>query len=228
MRHELVGAGLKCGENRVARIMRENGIKAQIKRKRVITTNSKHGRPFVENRVNQQFSVDAPDKVYASDITCVRTQKGWLYLAVVMDLYSRKVIGWATSSRLVPWVAVKALYRACEDRSPKAGTIIHSDRGSQYACIEFELLASCYKLTRSMSSTGNCYDNAVLESFFHSLKSEWLSWHTFKDREEAARSIFEYIETFYNRDRRHSTLGYLSPIEYEKVREKSRRCKNVA
>jgi transposase InsO family protein len=216
MYRELQERGLKCGENRVARIMGSHGIAAEIKRKHVITTNSKYAHPYAKNLINQHFRTNKANEVYVSDITYVATKEGWLYLAVVLDLYSRRVVGWATSSRLLPNIAIKAFNRACRSRKPAAGAIIHTDRGSQYACNEFALLAACYGFRRSMNSTGNCYDNAVMESFFHSLKSEWLSWHTFKTRDEAANSIFEYIETFYNRERRHSTLGFLSPVEYER------------
>jgi len=215
MCQELIARGLKCGENRVAKIMRANDIRAKIKQKHVVTTNSKHDYPYADNLLNQRFSVAKADEVYVSDITYVATKEGWLYLSVVLDLYSRRVVGWATSSRLVPSVAMRALHGACLFRKPTGGIILHTDRGSQYASNEYALFATMYGFRRSMSSTGNCYDNAVMESFFHSLKSEWLSWHNYKSRAEAASSIFEYIETFYNRERRHSTLGYLSPIDYE-------------
>lgn len=220
MYRELVAAGFTCGENRVAKIMRANNIRAKIKRKHVVTTDSKHGLPYAANLLKQRFNVARPRQVYVSDITYVPTREGHLYLSVVLDLYSRRVIGWATSDRLFAGLAVKALYRACRFRKPVGGAIVHSDRGSQYASVDFALLSSCYKLRRSMSGRGNCYDNAVVESFFHSLKSECLSWHTFKTRDDAAKSIFDYIEIFYNTERRHSTLGYLSPVEYEKKYKK--------
>lgn len=215
MQRELVAGGFKCGVNRVAKIMRANGISAKIKRKYITTTDSNHRYPCANNLLKQQFDVARPRQVYASDITYVRTREGWLYLAVVIDLYSRRVVGWATDNRLLPGVALRALYRACRFRKPAKGAIVHSDRGSQYASVDFALLASSYKLRRSMSGVGNCYDNAVVESFFSSLKSECLAWYNFNTRDDAEKTIFNYIELFYNRERRHSTLGYLSPVEYE-------------
>jgi transposase InsO family protein len=211
---------LGMNKDRVARIMRANGIKARIKQKFVVTTNSRHTSPVAPNLLKQNFKANEPDRIYVSDITYIPTAQGWLYLAAVLDLYSRKVVGWASGAELSVNLAIRALNNAWQARKPGEGTILHSDRGSQYASRDYAELAGRYKFLQSMSGSGNCYDNAVMESFFHSLKTEWVSWNHYKTRAEATSSIFDYIETFYNRERRHSKLGYLSPVQYEKQYEK--------
>jgi len=213
---ELSEMGIKCHKNRVARIMRANSIRARIKRKFVITTDSRHKNPIASNLLKQNFDVTEPNKAYVSDITYIPTAEGWLYLATVMDLFSRKIIGWATDKELASGLIIKALNNVQMARKPTQGVILHSDRGGQYASLEYRNTADEYGYLQSMSGSGNCYDNAVMESFFHTLKTEWVSWYKYKTRAEAVSSIFDYIETFYNRERRHSKLGYLSPVEYEK------------
>jgi transposase InsO family protein len=207
---------LGCSRKRVARIMRENGIYARGKRKFVVTTNSGHKNAVAPNLLKQNFDVPRPDMAHVTDITYIPTAEGWLYLATVMDLYYRRIIGWAMGKEIPTELTIRALHNAYLSRKSKPGTILHSDRGCQYASYEYRNVADEYGYIQSMSGKGNCYDNAVMESFFHTLKSEWVSWYKYKSRAEAANSIFDYIETFYNRERMHSKLGYLSPIEYEK------------
>lgn len=212
---ELNEQGLPCGKNRVARIMMNNGIKARLKRKFKQTTDSGHNSPIAHNLLNQRFDISKPDKVYATDITYIWTTEGWMYLAVVLDLFSRMVIGWAVSSRITNELVVEALNKAISFRRPKKGLIVHSDRGSQYADYEYCRLLSERGFMQSMSGAGNCYDNAVVESFFHTIKTEWVSFEKYQTRAQAKTSLFDYIELFYNRERRHSKLGYLSPWNYE-------------
>jgi len=216
LRWELNMLGIKCHKNRVARIMRANGIRARIKRKFVVTTNSQHKNPIAPNLLRQKFDVLRPDVAYVSDITYIPTAEGWLYLAVILDLFSRKVIGWAVDKELNTGLIIKALNNARIARKRTRDVLLHSDRGSQYASFEYRDMTERYGYVQSMSGAGNCYDNAVVESFFNTLKTEWVFWHRYKTRAEATSSIFDYIETFYNRERRHSKLGYLSPVEYEK------------
>lgn len=209
--------GIYCGHNRVARLMRLNYIIAhrQFRHKRHNAT--AHGRNLVLNLVNRNFHVTKPNRVWAADITVLWSGSGWLYLAVVMDLYSRRIIGWAMQKRMTEDLAVNALRMAVDQRKPKGELIHHSDQGSQYAGDTFRReLARC-QITPSMSRKGNCYDNAVVESFFKSLKAEIYKEDRSKTREETRSSIFEYIEVFYNRKRLHSTLNYQSPVEYERI-----------
>ena len=213
---ELNEKGIKCHKNRVARIMRANGLRARLKRKFIITTDSRHRNAIAPNILKQEFDVRKPDIAYVSDITYIPTAEGWLYLAVVLDLFSRRIIGWATGRELVTELVIKALNNAWTTRKPVSGAILHSDRGGQYASLEYGNVVKRYGYVQSMSSAGNCYDNAVMESFFHTLKTEWAGHYRYKTRAEATSSIFDYIETFYNRERRHSKLDYLSPVEYEK------------
>ena len=212
---ELRSLGLSCGRHRVARLMKELGIKAKTKRRFKATTNSKHNLPVAPNLLEQNFEVTAPNKVWASDITYIPTQEGWLYLAVSMDLYSRMVVGWSMGDRITKQLVINAFNMAAKNRPGIEGSIHHSDRGSQYASYEFQNILESYNMLCSMSRKGNCYDNAVVESFFHSLKTEWVHHYRYKTRKEAKASIFEYIEIFYNRQRRHSHLNYLCPADYE-------------
>ena len=215
---ELVARGEKVSRKRVARLMRENGLKAcQTLSRRPRTTDSKHGHPIADNVLNRDFDVTEPNRVWASDITYVNTTRGWLYLAVVIDLYSRAVVGWATSSSLATDVVLRALDDALGRRTPAQGLLHHSDRGCQYASDAFQLALKKAGISCSMSRKGNCWDNAVVESFFHSLKTEHTHRVEYKTRDEARSSLFEYIEVFYNQKRRHSTLGYLAPLEYERI-----------
>ena len=212
---DLRAKGIRCGKNRVARLMRSNGIVARSRRKFKATTNSKHNLPVAENLLEQKFHTDRPNKIWASDITYIPTLEGWLYVVVVMDIFSRQVVGWAMSERMTADFVIRALSQAIIGRRPSAGLIFHSDRGVQYACNAFKDVLSQYGFRQSMSRKGNCYDNAMVESFFHTLKTEHVYSCRYTTRAEARQSIFEYIEMFYNRVRRHSTLGYRSPVCFE-------------
>lgn len=212
---DLQAKGIKCSENRVARLMKSNGIVAKAAKKFKATTNSKHNLPVAENLLKQNFESDKPNTVWTSDITYIWTMEGWLYLAVILDLYSRQVVGWAMSDRLTSDFVIKALYQAIGRRRPASGCIFHSDRGVQYASADFTEVLNAHGFIQSMSRKGNCYDNAVTESFFHTLKTEHVYDYRYETRAEATQSIFEYIEMFYNRQRRHSALGYRSPVSFE-------------
>jgi putative transposase len=212
---DLQANGTKCGENRVARLMKNNGIVGKAKKKFKATTNSRHNLPVAENVLNQNFTTEKPNTVWVSDITYIPTLEGWLYLVVILDLFSRQVVGWAMSDRLASGFVVKALYQAIGRRRPHSGCILHSDRGVQYASGDFRDALKAFGFIQSMSRKGNCYDNAVAESFFHTLKTEHVYEYRYETRAEARQSIFDYIEMFYNRQRRHSALGYRSPVSYE-------------
>jgi transposase InsO family protein len=195
--------------------MRVEGIRAKTVKKWRATTQSDHRFPVAANTLNRQFTVPQPNRVWAGDLTYVWTTEGWLYLAVILDLYSRLVIGWAMGARLTVERAERALTMALANRTPTAGLLHHSDRGSQYAATRYQRLLGEHGITPSMSRTGNCWDNACVESFFGTLKRELVYHRHYATREDAKRDIFEYIEVFYNRKRRHSTLGYDAPAEYE-------------
>ena len=212
---DLQARGTKCGENRVARLMKVHGIIAKTKKKFKATTSSKHNLPVAENLLNQDFVAKKPNTAWVSDITYIWTIEGWLYLAVILDLYSRQVVGWAMSDKLTANFVIKALEQAIGKRNPVRGCILHSDRGIQYASAEFRNVLNKHGFIQSMSRKGNCYDNAVSESFFHTLKTEHVYDYRYETRAEAAQSIFEYIEMFYNRQRRHSAIGYRSPVSFE-------------
>jgi len=207
--------GRRVGENRVARLVRADGICAKTVKKWKATTDSGHRLPVAANTLNRQFTVNEPNRVWAGDITYIWTAEGWLYLAVVLDLYSRQVIGWATGTRLTVDLAENALTMALWRRKPKPGLLHHSDRGSQYAAHVYQRQLADHGIECSMSRKGNCWDNACVESFFATLKKELVHHRRYLTREEAKREIFEYIKVFYNRMRRHSTLGYYSPAEFE-------------
>ena len=207
--------GTKCGKNRVARLMKVHGIIAKAKKKFKATTNSKHNLPVAENLLNQDFVAEKPNTVWVSDITYIWTLEGWLYLAVILDLYSRQVVGWAMSDKLTANFVIKALHQAIGRRNPVRGCILHSDRGVQYASADFRDVLNSHGFIQSMSRKGNCYDNAVAESFFHTLKIEHVYDYRYETRAEAIQSVFEYIEVFYNRQRRHSAIGYRSPVSFE-------------
>lgn len=212
---DLQAKGTKCSENRVARLMKIHGIVGKATKKYKVTTNSKHTLPVAENLLKQNFEAEKPNTVWISDITYVPTLEGWLYLVVILDLFSRQLVGWAMSDRLTSGFVVKALYQAIGRRHPASGCIFHSDRGIQYASTDFRDVLRAYGFIQSMSRKGNCYDNAVAESFFHTLKTEHVYDYRYETRAEARQSIFEYIEMFYNRRRRHSALGYRSPVLFE-------------
>lgn len=207
--------GWSVSENRVAQRMRQLGLRSITRRKFRVTTDSKHTWPVAPNRLQRNFTVAGPNQVWVSDITYLWTNSGWLYLAIFLDLYSRTIVGWALSDSLGHEVVLKALERACAFREPPQGLIIHSDRGIQYACTGFTQVLSRHRFVQSMSRKGDCWDNAVAESFFHLLKTE-LVYHTrWEGYAEAHRDLFEYIEIFYNRERSHTTLGYLTPAQFE-------------
>jgi transposase InsO family protein len=213
---ELRSQGVTCSENTVAKLMKTHGIRSKMGRRFVVrTTDSRHAHPIAENRLAQQFDVPAPNQVWAADITYIPTGEGWLYLAAVIDLCSRKVVGWAADDHLRAELPCAALRMALEQRRPKGPLLHHSDRGVQYACDEYQTLLARHSLQCSMSRRGNCYDNAVVESFFGTLKTELIHHHTYATRNQARLALFEYLEVFYNRQRRHSALEYRSPTEFE-------------
>ena len=207
--------GETCSENRVARLMREDGLRAKTTRRFKATTNSEHNLPVAPNLLDRNFSPEAPNQVYAGDITYIWTTEGWLYLAVVIDLFSRSVVGWAMNKQMTRQLVVNALTMAVQRRRPPSGVIFHSDRGSQYASGDFQKLLTKHGMRCSMSRKGNCWDNAPVESFFGSLKQELVFHQKYPTRCHARQSLFEYIERFYNRRRLHSTLGYKSPADFE-------------
>ena len=212
---ELLAREETCCLNTVAKYMRENDIAAKSKRKFKHTTDSNHEFPIAENLLDREFTQSEPNRVWVSDITYVPTREGWLYLATVLDLFSRRIVGWAMSHRIDRQLALDALEMAVCNRRPPPGLLHHSDRGSQYASNDYQRALDAYDMQCSMSRKGNCWDNAVMESFYRSLKAELIHHEDFQTREDARLAIFEYIEVFYNRRRRHSALGYLSPLEYE-------------
>jgi transposase InsO family protein len=194
--------------------MHQAGIWSRAKKKFKATTNSRHNLPVAPNLLNQDFTVDAPDRAWVGDITYVATQEGWLYLAVLIDLYTRKVVGWSTSSRMTRQLTLDALEMALDRQIPEKGLVHHTDRGSQYASGDYQKALTDRRIVCSMSRKGNCYDNAVTESFFGLLKTEWVNHCRYRSRSKANRSLFYYIEIFYNRKRRHAALGYKTPHEY--------------
>ena len=214
---ELHKQGETCGQHRVARVMRQQGIVAKHRRKFRATTNSDHDLPVAANVLDRQFNPPAPNQVWVSDITYVPTGEGWLYLATVMDLAFRGIVGWAMSERIDRTLVCTALTTALQQRHPAPGLLHHSDRGSPYASADYQALLTQHGLIPSMSRKGNCWDNAPMESFFHSLKVEWLQNQTFRTRAEARQAIFTYIEVWYNRQRLHSALGYRAPEAYERL-----------
>lgn len=207
--------GITCGKNPVARLMRKNGIVAKTKRRFKATTDSRHGFPVADNLLGQCFEAKCPNQLWAADITYIPTGEGWLYLAAIQDLYSRKIVGWAMDKTMTRQLALTALRQAIGREHPPAGLIHHSERGSQYASYEYQQALRDHDMVPSMSRKGNCYDNACAESFFGTLKRELIYGRRFNTRAEARQAIFEYIEVFYNRVRLHSYLGYMSPVEYE-------------
>lgn len=212
---EMHKRGYSCSRARVARIMTKNGICAKTKCKFKVTTDSKHIYPVSPNLLNQNFTAEHQNQIWASDITYIRTTAGWLYLTVILDLFNRQVVGWSMNHRLTAnKTTIPALINAWQRQQPSEGLIFHSDRGVQHACHDFRKKLSEYKMIQSMSSKGNCYDNAYVESFFHTLKTELVYFEKYETRAHAKQSIFEYIEIFYNHQRLHSALGYQTPVEY--------------
>jgi putative transposase len=212
--HDLRDLGEPCGKHRVYRLMRQEGLRAQVGYRR---RTYRCGRPAVvaTNQLEQNFDVEAPNQVWVTDITYIRTHEGWLYLAVVLDLFSRQVIGWSMRSRIDGELAINALLMAVWRRHPISPVIVHSDQGSQYSSHDWQAFLKAHNLVASMSRRGNCYDNAVAESFFQLLKRERIRRKTYLDREEARRDVFDYIEMFYNPKRRHGHANDVSPVEFE-------------
>lgn len=216
MVRELQAQGLKIGRRRVARLMRENHLNARPRSRFVRTTDSSHGLSVATNVLAQDFTANAPNQKWGVDITYIWTRQGWLYLAVVIDLFSRRVVGWQTSDRMLSDLPGEALERALAIRQPEPGLIHHSDRGSQYCSADYRNRLAQKGIIVSMSGKGNCYDNAMVETFFKTLKSELVWKTTFMTRQHAADAIAHYIAGFYNPVRRHSALNYLSPVQFEK------------
>jgi transposase InsO family protein len=215
MKKALNALGFPVSRNKARKLMREAGVQVRHRKKYKVTTNSNHKQPVFDNLLERQFDVPQPDQVYASDITYIWKQEGWLYLAVVIDLCSRKVVGWSMGSRMKAQLVCDALTMALWQRRPKVGLIHHSDRGSQYASKAFRKLLKAHGIKGSMSRKGDCWDNAVVESFFGSLKQERMQWRSYQTRYGAQQDILEYISMFYNSYRLHSYLGYTSPNDFE-------------
>lgn len=215
MKRALNSLGYPVGKQRTRALMKEAGISVKRRKKYKVTTNSNHKQPVFDNVLTREFDVQQPNQAYVSDITYIWTQEGWLYLAVVIDLFSRKVVGWSMSSRMNAQLVYDALTMALWQRQPNAGLIHHSDRGSQYASRQFRQLLKQHQVTGSMSRKGDCWDNAVVESFFGTLKQERVQWRYYQTRHAAQQDILQYITMFYNSQRLHSYLDYRSPNQYE-------------
>ncbi len=216
---ELAARGKPCSENTVANLMRKHGLVARTRKKYRATTDSTHSLAVAENLLNRGFEQDSPDRVWLADITCIWTAEGWLYLAAVLDTHSRKIVGWSMSPQMPASLVMNALRMALGRRCPdRASSLLHhSDRGSQYASRAFQELLREHNITCSMSRRANCWDNAMMESFFATLKKELIHHESYATRDAARHSVFEYIELFYNTRRRHSALGYLSPVQFEQA-----------
>jgi transposase InsO family protein len=209
----------RVSRRRIGRLMREEDLQVQTKRKFKVTTDSNHDKPIAPNLLEREFTVNTPDTVYVGDITYIPTREGWLYLAVVIDLFSRAVVGWSMGSRITAGLVNGAMLMALWKRTPAEGLIFHSDRGSQYASDSHRTLLDDHGFKASMSKKGDCWDNAVAESFFHTLKIELVHHCDYETRDEARASIFEYIEVFYNRQRSHSANGYEAPLTFETMQK---------
>jgi len=216
VRDELLERGESVGRHRVARLMRALGLKGCPKKRYRATTNSDHGLNVAPNHLDQDFTATAPNQRWVADITYIRTGEGWLYLAVVLDLFSRAVVGWSMSHRITRDLVLKALLMALWRRNPSSELLHHSDRGSQYVSDDFQALLDAHGIVCSMSGTGNCYDNAAVESFFGLLKRERVHRRHYQTRQQAQTDLFDYIERFYNRKRRHGSARRMSPLNYEK------------
>jgi putative transposase len=222
MAAELNARGYPCSENTVAKVMRTHGIRAKAPRRSVRTTDSRHGLPVAANVLARDFDPPGPNAAWSADITYVPTADGWLYLAVVEDLFSRRIVGWAMDATMTSRLVVDALEMAIHGRLPGAGLVAHSDRGSQYASEHYRRVLGRHGIECSMSRVAQCWDNATVESFFASLKRELVHDERYATRDEARASIFEYVEVFYNRVRRHSSLGYVAPAEFERTHNQKR------
>ena len=219
LKRKLADLDYTVSRRRIGRLMKCAGLICKTKRKFKVTTDSKHNKPIAPNLLERQFNVENPDRYYVGDITYIETQEGWLYLAMVIDLYSRQVVGWSMNKRMKATLVNDALLMAIWKRKPAKGLIWHTDRGSQYASDSHRKILKQHAIIQSMSRKGNCWDNAVSESFFHTLKTELVHHCNFKTRKEAKHAIFEYIEVFYNRIRLHSANDYCSPVDYETRQE---------
>ena len=219
--HVLKEQGMAVGKKRVERLMKAGGIAVLPQRRFVITTDSDHDQPIALNLLEQDFSASAPNQRWVTDITYIPTDEGWLYLAAIMDLFSRRIVGWAMETTMHRSLVLKALDMAVAERRPSAGLIYHSDRGSQYASEDHRTALTSHGMIASMSRRGCCYDNAAAESFWHTLKNELIYRTSFQTRDQARTEIFEYIEVFYNRTRRHTSIGNLSPVDFELLRAKA-------
>lgn len=217
---ELREDGETCSRKRVAKIMKKEGIAAKMKKRFKVTTKANPKAIPAPNLLQQNFTAEKPNARWVADFTYVATREGWLYVATVLDLFSRRIVGLSMSERMTADLVTQALQQALTHRRPPINLIHHSDRGSQYTSSNFQNLLKKYNIISSMSGVGNCYDNAAQESFYHTLKTEHVYFEFYKTREEAKQSIFEYIEVFYNRKRRHSTLGYVSPVTFENAWQK--------
>lgn len=211
----LQSEGEACSRKRVARIMKKAGIQAKMKKRFKVTTKANPKAQAAPNVLNRNFTAIKPNERWVADITYIATAEGWLYVAAVLDLYSRRIVGLSMNERMTTSLVKAALEQALTHRKPQPGLMHHSDKGCQYTSHEFQQLLKAHQITVSMSGTGNCYDNAAMESFFHTLKTEHVYFEHYLTREQAKRSIFEYVEVFYNRQRLHSTLGYLTPNDFE-------------
>ena len=214
---ELREQGVLVGKNRVWRLMKQHGLYVKTMRRFKVTTNSDHKRPVAPNLVKRNFTAPAPDRLWTGDITYIWTAEGWLYLAVILDVFSRRIVGWSMKRRMTDDLVITAFNNAVIRRGPSPGVIFHSDRGSQYCSKRFQSLVRGVGGIQSMSGTGSCYDNAITESFFGTMKRELVHHCSFEQRSEAQSLIFRYIEGFYNRRRRHSSIGYQAPEEYERL-----------
>ena len=215
---ELVDQGERVGRNTVAFLMRKADIQSKVYKRFVVTTDSRRTKSPAENILGGVFTSYKPNQKWVSDVTFIPTRKGWLYLSAIMDLYSRMIVGWSMGERNSSKLAEDALKMAATNRGDVQGVLLHSDQGAQYASTSYQQLLSNLGVICSMSRKGNCWDNAAMESFFHSLKTEWVGFEDYKTRSEARISLFDYIELFYNRNRRHSTLGYKSPLGFENAK----------
>lgn len=216
VRKALAACGFTVSRGEARRLMRAANVAVKQRKKYKVTTDSSHLQPVYDNVLDRNFQADQPNQAYVGDITYIWTQEGWLYLAVVIDLYSRKVVGWSMDKRMVAGLVCNALTMAIWQRQPKAGLLVHSDRGSQYASHVYRRLLEKHRYVGSMSRKGNCWDNAVAESFFGTLKQERVQWRHYQTREEAMADIRDYIVMHYNENRLHSSLGYVSPNDYER------------
>lgn len=215
---DLAEDGIACCDETVRRVMRERGLFSRVKRNFVATTDSAHHEPLAPNVLDRDFTAETPNQKWLADITYIPTAQGWLYLAAVMDMFARRIVGWSMSERIDSSLVVAALDMAVRQRCPGQGLLHHSDRGVQYACGDYQQRLEDVGIVCSMSRRANCWDNAPMESFFGSLKTEWTDGKNYATRALAANDVFEYIEVFYNRKRRHASLGYVSPEAFEKRR----------